>query len=725
MILAGAGSGKTRVITHRIAWLVGPRGVDPRRVVAMTFTNKAAGEMRARAERLLGQELAGAFLGTFHAFGLRLLRRHAPEAGFPSGFVVYDTADQQSLVKAILKDLGREDQKYSPREVLAWISRQKNSLRNPESLAMNHPRPDHSLFLTCFAEYENRLRRAGAVDFDDLLLQVIALFRKHPGLAERYARQIEWLLVDEYQDTNPMQYALIQHLAARHQNLCCVGDEDQSIYRFRGADIRNILSFTRDFPRARVIKLEQNYRSTTTILEAAAGVISRNTERHPKALWTENRQGEPIRQHLALDDREEADFVVGEMLRLARAEELPLDDMAVLYRTNACSRLFEDRLTARGLAYRVIGSLRFYERKEIKDLLAWVRLLVHPDADEDFLRAAQTPPRGLGAATLQEVSRRARQGGRPLTTAAQGALADPQGLSGRALGALGNFLGTLADLRTLVEPLSTRKALIAVAEALDFAGYLEQHHPADFRARMENIAALVSAAGEHDEAGAPGGLVGFLDRVSLRSDTDEVAGTKGPLLMTVHSAKGLEFDVVFLAGLNQDLFPHSLSKSEAGGIEEERRLMYVALTRARRHLFLTYATTRFLYGKKTPSPPSEFLADIPPHLLKATFSPALHTGAPAPRLPAGRWSPVNAEKPTAPAGIRGPTSGRKVEFDAECVAREGTSLFRVGMRVRHPQFGCGVILQARGQGERLVLKIHFDQAGQRRIMPSFVTLMPA
>lgn len=724
LILAGAGSGKTRVITHRIAYLVGPMKIDPRRVVAMTFTNKAAGEMRERAERLSGQELAGAYLGTFHAFGLRILRAHSLEAGYPSGFVVYDTTDQQAAVRNALKELGVDDQNTSPRQVLAWISRQKNALRDPALVWESVFKPDQMLYPRCYELYEERLRRAAAVDFDDLLLQVIRLFRRQPELAARYAGRIEWLLVDEYQDTNPMQYALIRELTTRHQNICCVGDEDQSIYRFRGADIRNILDFTRDFPAAHVVKLEQNYRSTTTILAAADAVIARNTERYRKKLWTENLPGEKIRLHHAADDRGEADFVVEEMLRLARTGGVPLDNMAVLYRVNATSRLFEDRLTSRGIPYRVIGSLRFYERKEIKDLLAWVRLVVHSDSDEDFLRAAQTPPRGLGPATLQELTQRARAGNRSLHAATRAVLADPQGFSGRAMGALENFLGTLTDLANLVKDMTTRNTLTSVVEAIGFKEYLERHHPEDSRNRLENIDSLVAAAAEHDDAGAPGGLGGFLDRVCLRSDTDEVQGARGPQLMTVHSAKGLEFDVVFVVGLNRGLFPHTRSQNETGGLEEERRLMYVAMTRARHRLFLTCATSRFMNGNSTATTPSEFLEDIPRKLLIASQAMGEREQTLSTSRTKSPWPRPSDPAPTPPAGIRGPASPRRIERDQDAEG-SGQAQFHVGMRVLHPDFGPGTIVQTSGKGRNLILNISFDVAGRRRILPAYVSLMPA
>jgi DNA helicase-2/ATP-dependent DNA helicase PcrA len=735
LILAGAGSGKTRVITHRIAWLAGVAGADPRQIVAMTFTNKAAKEMRERAEGLLRHDLAGAYVGTFHAFGLRLLRMHALDAGYPPTFVVYDSADQLAAVRAALKELSLDDKSMTPRQVLSWISRQKNALVEPDAALARAMMPQDTTLARVYGLYAERLKRAGAMDFDDLLVQLIRLFRTRPDVADRHAQRIRWLLVDEYQDTNPIQYALIRLLAARHRNVCCVGDEDQSIYAFRGADIRNILDFERDFKDATIVKLEQNYRSTRNILAAATAVIRNNANRHDKTLWTENAEGAKLQLHTAQDDRAEADFVVEAMLKLVREHAIPLDQVGVLYRTNATSRLFEDRLMARNIPYRVVGSLRFYERKEIKDVLAWLRLLVHPDSDEDFLRAAQTPPRGLGETTLGEIARRAREANVSLFAAARDALSAPGGLNGRAVNALTAFLGTIRDLTDLTRDISTAATVTSTIEAIDYALYLEKAHPEDHVSRAENLDALTSAAEEHDEAGAPEGMAGFLDRVSLRSDSDDVAGERGPSLMTVHSAKGLEFDAVFLAGLNEELFPHSFSAGEPDGLEEERRLMYVALTRARKVLTLTSARFRHVFGQLTFALPSRFLDEIPEELLRRTGDGAGGALAGAGFRPrfgdddamAGfrGYGHAPAEPRARPAGIPARRGGpRRVEREpAAAPAGRAAGGFRPGMRIVHPQFGAGTVLSASGQGKSLALDIRFERAGRKKILAAYTTLV--
>ncbi len=709
LILAGAGSGKTRVITHRIAWLVGQHGVDPRDLVAMTFTNKAAGEMKERVEALLGIELAGAYVGTFHAFGLRVLRANAVAAGYPPTFVVYDSADQLSLVRAALKDRGLTPQDLPPRQVLSWISRNKTRLVEPEDAAAEARRPDERLLAELYAEYEARLRRAGAVDFDDLLVQVVRLFLARPDVAERYQRRIHHLLVDEYQDTNPLQYRLIRMLAERHRNICAVGDEDQSIYAFRGADIRNILDFTRDYPDAKLVKLERNYRSTGNILAIASSVIRHNSKRYDKTLWTEIEDGPRARLCETQADRDEADFVVGEILRLAREGAIPLEQCAILYRTNATSRLFEDRLMARNVPYRVVGALRFYERREVKDLLAWLRMLVHPESDQDFLRAAATPPRGLGQKTLDRIGEEAAARGCSLFEAARTLAGRPEELPGRALRAVDAFLGTVRDLTDLAATTTTAGTIEAVTEAIGYFDYLEKAFPGDHEGRAENIGALADAAREHDEAGAPDGLAGFLDRVSLRSDTDDVQGRRGPSLMTIHSAKGLEFDAVFIVGMNEDLFPHPWSTSEDDGLEEERRLFYVAITRARRLLTLTSARFRSQFGQVVHARPSRFLDELPPERVERIGGPP--DVAPAADRPARRATPA--------AGMARRTG--RVEY--EPVAGDESGAWRPGMHVEHPTFGPGIVMTVDGPADSPRLKIRFRNGRLRRISVNHAPLL--
>ncbi len=735
LILAGAGSGKTRVITHRIAYLVGHEGIDPRELVAVTFTNKAAGEMRQRAEHLLGAGLHGAYVGTFHAFGLRVLRAHALAAGYPPTFVVYDSADQLAIVRAIIKDRSLDDKSFPPRQVLSWISKAKTALADPDE-ALAHARGFNERTLSdVYREYESRLQRAGAMDFDDLLVRVIRLFARHPEIAERYAQRTRFLLVDEYQDTNQIQYRLIRALSAQHRNVCAVGDEDQSIYAFRGADIRNILDFTRDYADARVVKLEQNYRSTGNILAAAAGVIAHNAQRHEKTLWTDAGQGEKVRVHLAYDDRAEADFVVDDMLRTAREQAIPLEDFAILYRTNATSRLLEDRLMARNVPYRVVGSLRFWDRKEIKDLLAWLRLLVHPASDQDFLRASSTPPRGLGDRTLEVVEAEARRAGVSLHDATLTVLGQPDALPSRSLRALQAFIDTLRDLGDLTRRTSTAGTVQSVLEAIDFVPYLQRAHPHDYESRVENLGALVSAAKEHDEAGALNGLAGFLDRVSLRSDTDDVQGARGPSLMTIHAAKGLEFDALYVVGMNEDLFPHPWSANDADGLEEERRLCYVAITRARQRLVLTHARFRSTFGQVAFTRPSRFLAELPAdvatHTGDAAATPLSSASTSLGRAPGTAARPYAAASgaprstPASPASTHAAGIDRRsgqIVYESEDGGQGAT--FRVGMTVSHPKYGPGIVMMVEGRAQRTFVTIRFKNGSLKKISPAHTTLIP-
>jgi DNA helicase-2/ATP-dependent DNA helicase PcrA len=718
LILAGAGSGKTRVITYRIAHLISAIGVDPREIVAVTFTNKAAGEMKQRVESLLGREIAGAYVGTFHAFGLRLMRRHALEAGYSPGFVIYDSSDQQALVKQALAELKADEKAFPARAVLSEISRYKNALVDPDEALRQARFPHHKLYAQVYQAYDAALRRSSALDFDDLLVQPIRLLRSRPELGERYASQIRWLLVDEYQDTNPLQYALIRILSRVHQNICCVGDEDQSIYGFRGADIRNILDFERDFPNATIVKLEQNYRSTGTILSAASSVIANNQNRHEKTLWTENPRGERLTVRICQDDRSEADYIVDELIRRSRELGIGQDGVAILYRTNASSRLIEDRLTSRGINYRVVGSVRFYERKEIKDLVAWLRLLVNPDSDQDFLRAAATPPRGIGDGTLEELARRAASDSISLYEAARRWLEPPSTAPTRVQRALGGFFQALARITESTADGASAETLQLVLDEIDYLTYLEKAYPHEHAERAENLDALVSAAKEYDEQKSSEGLRGFLDRVTLRSDTDDNRGSSGPTLMTVHSAKGLEFPLIFVVGMNEGLFPHAMAEARSE-LEEERRLMYVALTRAERFAVLTAARFRYHYGRATYAEPSPFLDEIPAELKQVSVEGGEPLIDRRSTLRGRVFEPTPSRTPAAGTMLRA-NQTRTVIYDHD--HSDDRPRYPVGTRVVHPSFGPGVVLATSGQGERLTLDISFQRAGRKKILPHYTQL---
>jgi DNA helicase-2/ATP-dependent DNA helicase PcrA len=718
LVLAGAGSGKTRVITHRIAWLVSERRVDPWQIVAVTFTNKAAGEMRERVRDLLGAAAEGMWVGTFHALCLRMLRRDGERAGLAPGFNVYDTDDQMALMRRILKEMGADDAAGGARAVLSRISRAKNAMECPSAMEKKAFSPDARVAAQAYALYEEGLRRANAADFDDLLLKALDLLdaEKNPDLRERYASRCRHLLVDEYQDTNRPQYLLVRGLSAKHHNVFVVGDEDQSIYKFRGAEIRNILDFERDHPGARTVKLEQNYRSTGTILDVAGAVIANNLSRKGKRLWTENGAGDPVELFRAPDDRAEATWIARRIRE--HLGRLAYEDFAVLYRTNAQSRQMEEAFRRDKIPYQVVGAVQFYERKEVKDVLAYLKLLANPSDDVALRRVVNTPVRGIGDGTMRVVEDVARTRGIPLLAAARRALEDGV-LPSRSARMLSTFVALVDELAALAEDEPAALVLEAVLERTKFDAHLEKSHPGESMDRVENVRALVSAAVEYEKEAEDPGLQGFLDRSALVSDADEVGARPGVTLMTIHCAKGLEFPVVFLAGLEENLFPHSRSVASADDLEEERRLCYVAITRARERLFLSHAFSRLQQGIPMSNRPSRFLEEVPAALLRESGGPFwsgsdaaafdrapsdASWGSSAARAAARRPSRSPAPPPDIPSGPP-PADG-----------------YAVGATVQHPMFGSGRILDREGAGQSLKLTIHFIAYGKKRILPAYTKL---
>jgi DNA helicase-2/ATP-dependent DNA helicase PcrA len=717
LVLAGAGSGKTRVIAHRIAYLILERGVQPDRLVAVTFTNKAAAEMRERVESLLGPQGFGSWIGTFHALCLRILRRDGERIGLEAGFNVYDTDDQLALVKRILRERNEDEETRSPRALLSRISRAKNGLERPEDLEKRAFSPQQRRLIEIYREYQRLLRQANAVDFDDLLLRTLDLLREHVEVSDTYASRCEQLLVDEYQDTNRPQYLLVRELSRVHDNVCVVGDEDQSIYRFRGAEIRNILDFEKDHPGTRTIRLERNYRSTGTIIDAAGAVISRNVHRKGKTLWTENPRGESLELFRAPDDRLEAVWI-GQKIR-ALESEYPLDQMAVLYRTNAQSRQFEEVFRGERLSHQVVGSVRFYERKEIKDLLAYLRLAVNPADDVAFRRVVNTPPRGIGSTSLQAIEGVARASGLSLLDAAARTL-DDRLLSSRPSAGLRSFLGLHAELTRRVDDDETAGLIEHIVAQVEFERYLRKMYPGQDRDRMENVRALVSATVEYIEESDQTSLRGFLDRLALVADADEVGARPGVTLMTIHCAKGLEYPVVFLAGLEENLFPHAMSNQDPQDLEEERRLCYVAMTRAKKRLIVTHSRYRRTQGVQLVAKPSRFLDEIPRELMgesangledysdvdRRTSSPGTGGGSSAARAASRvRSRPTAPSRPVAGASSPDPGDG-----------------FAVGAYVLHPRFGAGRIVDREGRGKNLKLTIHFADYGPKRIAPAYTKM---
>ncbi len=715
LVLAGAGSGKTRVITRRIAWLVTVQQVRPSRIVAVTFTNKAAAEMRERVEALLGGRPGGAWIGTFHALCLRTLRWHGERIGLAPGFNVYDGDDQVALVKRILAAETGDDSPRPPRAFLARISRAKNAMEPPAEIERRAVGPERKLLARVYARYEEALRRSNAVDFDDLLLRTLELYAACPDLAAADAERCEHLLVDEYQDTNRPQYLLVRQLSSRHHDVCVVGDEDQSIYRFRGAELRNILEFESDHLRAHTIRLEQNYRSTGTILDAAGAVVSHNVGRKGKTLWTENPTGDPLELFAAPDDRSEAAWIAARVRQLAA--DRPLEEFAVLYRTNAQSRLLEEIFRRDGIEHQVIGAVQFYARKEVKDLLAYLKLAANPADDVAFRRIVNTPPRGIGDTTIANLEQIAAERGGSLWAAAEVA-ADGGRLAGRAGRAIAGFVERIRELGSHAQERPVPELLDGLVEAMGYEAYFDKAYAGLGAERMENVRALVSAAAEYQEEADEPTLQGFLDRSALVSDADDAGRRPGVALLTIHTAKGLEFPVVFLAGLEENLFPHAMSAGTDEDLEEERRLCYVAMTRAKERLVLSHAAFRRVQGVPVPSRPSRFLREIPPRLIREVAPPPSVWQTFDPHASGAAWGSGSS---AARAAVARPVRPRAPAASPATSFGDG---FDVGQLVRHPDFGSGRILGREGSGKHLKLTIDFTRSGPKKILPAYTRLEP-
>jgi DNA helicase-2/ATP-dependent DNA helicase PcrA len=723
LIVAGAGSGKTRVIVHRLAWILHRRLAAPHEVVAVTFTNKAAGEMKERVDALVGVDHGGARVSTFHSFCLRLMRRHAPRLGYGADFLVYDTTDQLALVRDCLEELEVDDETFPPRLFLSRISDAKNRGLDPEAMTRDALGVRDDMAAKVFARYQEKLRAANAMDFDDLIGQSLALFASHPDVLQESASMVRYLMVDEYQDTNPPQYRLIRQLSSVHGNICAVGDPDQSIYRFRFADINNILSFESDFPGTRIIKLEQNYRSTNNILEAATAVVRHNRSRIDKTLWSEAPSGEPIEVLVATDDRSEAERLVQRARELTRADTRPagaarglsLDDVAILYRTNAQSRLFEETLTRHGIPYIMIGGTRFYDRKEVRDVLAYLRVVLNPRDDTSLRRIVNLPPRDIGRSTIDAVLEVARRESLPLEEAMRRAV-DAKEVGARAAKAILGFLDLLAGLRAEGRDLAPSRLVARIISHTAFDAYLHQAFPGDAAARLENLEELVSAVASYD--GMEGGLQAFLDRTALLSETDNVQGSSGIRLMTLHSAKGLEFPVIIIAGVEEDLCPHVRAAEENDGLEEERRLFYVGMTRARERLILSRALTRFQFGQARTTEPSRFLREIPPRLLHESMGPADDEYAARIERAAERFG-RRARHGDPERAIR-----HWAEVDDPGSGDEATppSAYSLGCKVHHSEYGVGTVIGIEGTGEGQKVTVSFSIYGSKKFLPRYARL---
>jgi DNA helicase II / ATP-dependent DNA helicase PcrA len=731
LILAGAGSGKTRVIAHRIAHLVSENLSEPDRILAVTFTNKAAEEMRARVEALLGVDCRQMWVSTFHALCARLLRREAPHIGLSRDFVIYDSTDQLTVIKQALKSLGIDDGITQPRAALSRISHAKNRMEGPAIFNDASWNPREQQIAKLYELYTRALKDANALDFDDLLLKTVELFEQSEQVRERYSRKFRYLMVDEYQDTNRPQYLLIQRLAATHRNLCVVGDPDQSIYKWRGADLRNILDFEHDFPEATIVKLERNYRSTQVILDAATAVISQNRNRKEKRLYTDLSGGARIRYYRAGDDLDEAEFI-------ARTARAALHDdhegsAAILYRTNAQSRTIEDALRRNGTAYKIIGGVRFYERKEIKDALAYLKLILSPQDDVSLRRVINVPARGIGKGVMDsledveippdsDASTPLLAGLRPSAVSGTSLWArlsyaiERRGLAPRAIASLTTFRDLITGMTAMARQESVS---IALGKVLDQSGYLQdlrEERSEEAEGRIENLMELVSAAREYETRHPEPTLGGFVDQLSLLSDVDEEAGTQNArvLMMTMHSAKGLEFPLVVISGLEEGLFPHSRASDDEADLEEERRLCYVGITRAQRRLVLTSAARRRVFGDYQSTDPSRFIDEIPAELVE--------------ELPSSFVSPQSSFSNFRTSSYRrGGSPGGKVreEQPAYAYENEDQSLplgLKPGLRVRHAQFGVGTIVSVEPLSDDTKLVVRFTSVGQKTLRAKFAKL---
>jgi DNA helicase-2/ATP-dependent DNA helicase PcrA len=711
LILAGAGSGKTRVITHRIVHLIRDVGARPWNILAVTFTNKAAKEMAERVRQLLGSNDTP-LIATFHAACGRILRQDIHQLGYDSSFAIYDDKDSERLLKDVLKELNLDDKRFPPAAIGARIDDCKNRGLLPDEVPVGDIW--NQQFVRIYATYQERLKRCNALDFGDMILQTVRLFELYPDVLTRWQNRFQWLLVDEYQDTNPVQYRLIRLLAGEQKNLCVVGDDDQSIYSWRGADIRNILEFEKDFPGVVIIRLEQNYRSTPTILKAAASVVSRNLGRKVKTLWTENPDGEPIRYERLESDRAESRFVASEIKKLQR-QAISLSEIAAFYRTNAQSRLLEEALAAEGIPCHIVGGVRFYARMEVKDILAYLRLLENPSDDISLKRIINVPPRGIGAATVERVVELAGRERISLLEAFERAVSGSLLATG-ARARVAAFVQLVSRFRQLAKTLALP---VLVKEVLDESGYLErlkESRDDDDAERLENLAQLVSAVEEFSSANPEAVLADFLEQVALVSDLERgEAGTPSVTLMTLHAAKGLEFKAVFIVGMEERLFPHVRALDDPDGMEEERRLCYVGMTRARERLYLLNARRRMIFGQEQANLPSRFLKEMPSESLdQGLWEQGPERVFDTPKVPETRLQTSHNLASVA-------SSLAEVEMVPEPSEDHNGTIY-AGMRVRHAKFGIGTIRKIEGRGDDQKVIVWFASAGPKKLLVRFAGL---
>lgn len=705
LIMAGAGSGKTRVLTHRIAYLMVEKAVNPYNILAITFTNKAAREMKERIESLMGGVAEEVWISTFHSMCVRILRRNIDRIGFNRNFSILDATDQQSVMKGILKDKNIDPKKFNARTILGTISSAKNELMTADEYAERAGSYYEEIVSDIYKEYQHRLRKNHSLDFDDLIMRTIQLFQRVPEVLTYYQRKFQYIHVDEYQDTNRAQYVLVNMLAKRFQNLCVVGDSDQSIYRWRGADIGNILSFEKDYPNAKTIFLEQNYRSSKRILQAANNVIENNKNRKPKKLWTDNEEGAKINYFRSANEQMEAQYVVTEIKELTDKGKYKLSDCAILYRTNAQSRVIEEFLLKANIAYHMIGGTKFYERKEIKDLLAYLRLIANPDDDISLQRIINVPKRGIGATSIGKIARYAELYDLSMFQALDSA--DLIGLSPKITNAVKKFHHLIENFSKMQDYLPITELVEEVLEKSGYREMLVREKSLEAQSRLENIEEFLSVTKNFEEKNDDKSLVAFLTDLALIADIDQLdeedEEDDAVLLMTLHSAKGLEFPVVFIIGLEEGIFPHSRSAIDEEEMEEERRLAYVGITRAEKELFLTNAQMRTLYGQTSINSPSRFIQEIPEELLVEVESP---------------------NKKTRKIGSsHQPTRKRRSNRFAKAATGASDIGWKVGDKANHKKWGVGTVVSVKGEGDAMELDIAFPSPiGVKRLLAHFAPI---
>ncbi|MEN3239671.1 DNA helicase PcrA [Fructilactobacillus sanfranciscensis] len=722
LVMAGAGSGKTRVLTHRIAYLIEDKHVMPWNILAITFTNKAAREMKERVNKLLEVGGDDVWVSTFHALGVRILRRNIEKLGYNQAFNIAGTSEQKTLIKRILSDQNLDPKKNDSRAILGAISNAKNDMETPAEYAEKHNdgNPFHQVVAGVYEEYQKRLKQNDSVDFDDLIMLTIELFEKFPDVLSYYQNKFHYIHVDEYQDTNEAQYRLVQLLADKYQNICVVGDADQSIYGWRGANMSNILNFEKDYPTAHTVMLEQNYRSTKTILDAANGVIQNNDERKDKNLWTENAQGEKITYYRAQSERDEAQYIVAKIKEEIEKGHYSYDDFAVLYRTNAQSRVIEETFMKSNIPYNIVGGHKFYERKEIMDILSYLGLVANPNDSLSFERVINVPKRGIGNASFEKLRMFAGDAGMNLSEAAANVMM-ANAIPARARNAIANFGQTMKEIGTDVKMKTVTEITEAILEKTGYLDELKQTKSLENQARIENIEEFISVTQNFDDKYEPADsetgnrLVDFLADLALVSAQDDVdENAKQVTLMTLHAAKGLEFPVVFMPGMEEKLFPLARAAEKPNELEEERRLAYVGITRAQKKLYMTNAFSRMLYGRMQNNPASRFMEEIKPELL--ANDEAMRSQGPKTPFDNSTYNRRTERAFSTP--YKRPT--QRVEKPQETGANKKN--WTVGDKVTHKAWGIGTVVKVNGTGEDMELDIAFPEKGIKRLLAAFAPI---